>query len=175
MPSIRYLRLNPLLMLPHLPFTRYLRPSITPTTTAVTLRSRIECSESFNNGWVSRPHPYAVHNSDPPPSADMGQSKAQETIGCLTKDGVRQGKNKHEGESPEGQGSIGGYSGGYSSGRQTGGSYGGGSTQQSRTAISFEVMGQFKLIVFAGYGGGGYQQSKSGYSGSKPMDWYPRR
>ena len=67
-------------------------------------------------------------------SADMGQSKAQETIACLTKDGVRQGKNKHEGESPDGQGSIGGYSGGYSSGRQTGGSYGGGSTQQSRTS-----------------------------------------
>ena len=74
-----------------------------------------------------------MRNSDSPLSADMGQSKAQETIACLTKAGVREGKNKHEGESPDGHGSIGGYSGGYSSGRQTGGSYGGGSTQQSRT------------------------------------------
>ena len=61
----------------------------------------------------------------------MGQSKAQETIGCLTKEAVRQGRNKRQGEDSGGQGSGAGYSGGYSTGVQTGGSFGGYSTQQS--------------------------------------------
>ena len=64
----------------------------------------------------------------------MGHSKAQETIGCLTKEAVRQGRNKRQGEGSDGQVSGGGYSGGYSTGRQTGGSYEGGSTQQSKTS-----------------------------------------
>ena len=70
---------------------------------------------------------------DPPPSGDLGHSKAQETIECLTKSAVREGKNK-QGEGADDHGSGGGYSGGYSSGKQTGGSYGGGSTQQSKTS-----------------------------------------
>ena len=81
---------------------------------------------------MGRTYTSIMCDADPPVSADMGQSEAQETSGCLTKDAVREGKNKREGESPDGQGSIGGYSGGYSSGRQTGGSYGGGSTQRSK-------------------------------------------
>ena len=64
-------------------------------------------------------------------SGDLGHSKAQETIDCLTKQAVREGKNKRQGESPDSSG--GGYSGGYSTGRQTGGSYDGDITQQSRT------------------------------------------
>lgn len=68
--------------------------------------------------------------SDSPLSGGLGHSKAQETIDCLTKQAVRAGKNKREGDSPDVSG--GGYSGGYSTGRQTGGSYGGDTTQQSR-------------------------------------------
>jgi hypothetical protein len=64
-------------------------------------------------------------------SGGLGHSKAQETIGYLTKQAVREGKNKRQGEDPDAGG--GGYSGGYSTGRQTGGSYGGDSIQQSRT------------------------------------------
>jgi len=75
-----------------------------------------------------------------PPSGGLGHSKVQETIGFLSKAGVREGKNKREGESPDGHGSNAGYSGGYSTGRQTGGSYGGGSTQQSKTRVSFDAM-----------------------------------
>ena len=87
-------------------------------------------------------------DADSPLSADMGQSKAQETIACLTKDAVREGKNKREGESPDGQGSIGGYSGGYSSGRPTGGSTGGGSpsTEQGKTCDLLRG-GGMKLII----------------------------
>lgn len=63
-------------------------------------------------------------------SGGLGQSKAQETIGCLTKQAVREGKNKRQGDSPDVSG--GGYSGGYSTGRQTGGSYGEDPTQKSK-------------------------------------------
>jgi len=110
-----------------------MRHFITLTITTVALRSRTKCSGSLSNGSVNLSRPISVWDCDTFSSADMGQSKAQETIACLTKDGVREGKNKREGESPDGPGSNGGYSGGYSSGRQTGGSYGGGSTQQSET------------------------------------------
>jgi len=82
--------------------------------------------------WISEWAPLvSCAQIDPPPSDGLGNSKAQETIDCLTKDGVREGKNKRQGEGFDG--SCGGYSGGYSSGRQTGGSYGGSSTQQSKT------------------------------------------
>ena len=96
--------------------------------------------------WGGSINTATVRSSNLPLSADMGQSKAQETIACLTKDAVREGKNKREGDSPDGQGGGGGYSGGYSSGRQTGGSYGGGSTQQSKTCDRIRG-GAVKLIV----------------------------
>ena len=60
----------------------------------------------------------------------MGESKARETISCLTKEAIREGKNKRQGE--DGQGSGSGYSGGYSTGNQTGGSYGRNDAQQSK-------------------------------------------
>ena len=84
--------------------------------------------------WLGRcALPVLCAQFDPPSSGDLGQSKAQETIQCLTKGAVREGKNKR-GESSDGHGSGAGYSGGYTSGNQTGGSYGGGSTQQSTIA-----------------------------------------
>lgn len=84
--------------------------------------------------WLGEWTPSIFHAQfDPPLSGDMGHSKAQETLECLTKGAVREGRNKH-GENPDGQGSGAGYSGGYSSGRQTGGSYGEDSTQQSKTS-----------------------------------------
>lgn len=90
----------------------------------------IEVVEQWLGEWSS---PIFRVQFDSPISGDLGHSKAQETIECLTKAAVREGKNKRQGESPDGPGSNAGYSGGYSSGRQTGGSYGGGSTQQSKT------------------------------------------
>ena len=69
----------------------------------------------------------------------MGHSKAQETIECLTKQAVREGKNKRQGEGSDGQVTGGGYSGGYTTGKQTGGSYGG-STQQSMISSLLRVL-----------------------------------
>jgi hypothetical protein len=84
--------------------------------------------------WLGESAPPVLRTRfDLPSPGDLGHSKAQETIGCLTKDAIRQGKNKREGESPDGPGSNAGYSGGYSSGRPAG-SYGGGTTQQSKTS-----------------------------------------
>jgi len=111
-----------------------------------------------------------VCDADPPISADIGQSKAQETIACLTKDAVREGKNKREGESPDGQGSIGGYSGGYSSGRQAGSEgYGGGSTQQSKSCDLLLMVRWYETDRFAGRN----QESRSGYGGSRFFVWVP--
>ena len=79
--------------------------------------------------WIGEWAPFVSRaQSDSSLSGALGHSKAQETIDCLTKNGVREGRNKRQGESTEG-----GYSGGYSSGKQTGGSYGGSSIQQSKT------------------------------------------
>lgn len=98
----------------------------------------------------------------------MGQSKAQETISCLTKEAIRQGKNKREGEGSEGQGSGAGYSGGYSTGIQTGGSYGQGPTQQSKMNDLAQRLFWTEPSL-AGYSGGGYQQSESRYGGGKSL------
>ena len=107
---------------------------------------------------------------DSPLSGGMGHTKAQETVNCLTKDGVRQGRNKRQGESSDGQGSNAGYSGGYSTGNQTGGSYGGGSTQQR---VSSDTVVQPNRST--GYSSGGYQQSKSVYGGGRSLHEQVRR
>ena len=83
----------------------------------------------LNNGSVSELRSSLVRDFSSPLTGGLGHSKAQETIDCLTKAGIREGRNKRQGE----DGSNAGYSGGYSSGKQTGGSYGGSSIQQSKT------------------------------------------